>query len=78
MLEQFEMWLDTKVEEQFNPIVNILSIDQAYLPRDHIRSNNTNQDESQEIKCCFCSDDHKLGSCDQCLSNPLYEKKQFV
>ena len=38
-LEQFEMWLDTKVKEQFNPIANILSIDQPYFPRDHIRSN---------------------------------------
>ena len=76
-LEQFEKWLD-KVKEQFNPIANILSIDQSYRPRDHIRLNNNNQDESQEIKCWFCSDDHKLGSCDRFLSKPLYEKKQFV
>ena len=50
-LEQFEKWLDTKVKQQVNPIANILSIDQPYRPRDHIRSNNINQDESQEIKC---------------------------
>ena len=72
MLEQFEKWLDTKVKEQFNPFANILSIDQPYRPRDHIRSNNINQDESQEIKCWFCSDDHKLVSCGQFLSKPLY------
>ena len=71
-LEQFEKWLDTKVKKQFNPIAIILSIDQPYRPRDHIRSNNINQDESQEIKCWFCSDDHKLVSCDQFLSKPLY------
>ena len=70
-LEQFEKWLDSNVKEQFNPIANILSIDQRYRPRDHIRSNNINQDESQEIKCWFCSDDHILGSCDQFLSKPL-------
>ena len=40
-----------KVKEQFNFIANILSSDQPYRPRDHIRSNNINQDESQEIKC---------------------------
>ena len=77
-LEQFEKWLDTKIKEQFNPIANILSIDQPYRPRDHIRSSNINQHESQEIRCWFCSDDHKLGSCDKFLSKPSYEKKQFV
>ena len=61
-----------KVKEQFNFIANILSSDQPYRPRDHIRSNNINQDESQEIKCWFCSDDHKLVSCGQFLSKPLY------
>ena len=49
--EQFEKWSDTKKKEQLNPIVNILSIDQLYRPRDHIRSNNINQDEPQELKC---------------------------
>ena len=77
-LEQFENWLDTKVNEEFNPIANIISIDQPYCPRDHIRSNNINQDEFQEIKCRFCSDDHKLGSCNQFLSKPLHENKRFV
>ena len=77
-LEQFEKWLDTKVKEQFNPIVNIPSIDQPDCPRYHIRSNNINQDEPQEVKCWFCSYDHKLGSCEQFLSKPLFEKKQFV
>ena len=77
-LEQFEKQLDTKVKEQFNLIANILSIDQPYHPKDHIRSNNINQDEPQEIKSWFCSDDHKLSSCDQFLSKPLYEKKQVV
>ena len=74
-LEQFKKWLGTKVKEQFNHIANILSIDQWYRPRDPIGSNNINQDESQEIKCCLCSDDHKLSSCDQFLSQSLYEKK---
>ena len=77
-LEQFEKRLDTKVKEQFNPIANILSIDQPYRPRDRIRSSNINQYESQEIRCWFCSDDHKLGSCDKFLSKPSYEKKQFA
>ena len=65
-------------KEQFNPTANILSIDQPYRPRDHIKSNNINQDESREIKCWFCSDDHKLGACDQFSSKPLFEKKQSV
>ena len=77
-LEQFEKWLDTKVKEQFNTFANILSIDELYCPRDHITSNNINQDESKEIKCWFCPDDHKLGSCEQFLSRPLSGKKQVV
>ena len=66
------------VEEKFNSITNILSVDQPYRPRNHIRANNINQDESQEIKCWFCSDDHNLGSCDQFLSKPLFGKRKFV
>ena len=77
-LEQFEKWLDTTVKEQFNPIANILLIDQSYRPRDHIRSNNINQDECQELKCCLCSDNHKLGSCDQFLSKPLFEENSLL
>ena len=77
-LEQFEKWLDTKVKQQVNPIANILSIDQPYRPRDHIRSNNINQDGSQEIKCWFCSDDHKLGSCEQFLSKPYMRKNSLL
>ena len=77
-LERFEKWLDTKVKERFNSLANILSIDQPNRLRDHVRKNNFNQDESQEIKCWFCSDDHKLGSCEQFLSKPLSEKNQFV
>ena len=73
-LDQFENWLDTKVNEQFNPIANIISVDKIYL----IKSNNINQDEFQEIKCRFCSDDHKLGSCNQFLSKPSHENKRFV
>ena len=77
-LGQFEKWLDTKDKEQFNLIVNILSIDQPYRPRDHTRSNNVNQDESQKIKSWFCSYDRNLCSCEQFLAKSLFEKKQFV
>ena len=63
------------VKEQFNPIASILSHDELYRPRDHIRSNNINQDESQEINFLVCSDDHKLGSFEQFLRKFLFEKK---
>ena len=61
------------VKEQFNPIASILSHDELYCLRDHIRSNNINQDESQEINCLVCSDDHKLGSCEQFLTKFLFQ-----
>ena len=57
-LEQFEKWFDTKVKN------NLTLLQTVHHPRDHIRSNNINQDESPEIKCWFCSDDHKTGSCE--------------
>ena len=69
------------VEEKFNSITNVLSVDQPYRPRNHIRANNINQDESQEIKCWFCSDDHNLGSCDQSLylgKENLLKKENFA
>ena len=43
-----------------------------------IRSNNINHDQSQKIKYWFCSDNPKLGSCEQILSKPLFEIKRFV
>ena len=69
------MWKVVNVKEQFNPIASILSHDELYCLRDHIRSNNINQDESQEINFLVCWDDHKLGSCEQFLRKFLFEKK---
>ena len=40
-VEQFQIWLENRVKEQYNPTANILAIDKPYKNRDNpIRSNN--------------------------------------
>ena len=35
-LEQFQIWLENRVKEQYNPMANILASDKPYKDRDKV------------------------------------------
>ena len=81
-LQQFQIWLENRVKEQYNPIANILASDKSYKNRDNpTRSNNfsnKNSNTDREIKCWLCENKLKITSCDQFKAKSLSEKIRFV
>ena len=81
-LEQFQIWLENRVKEQYNVIANILASDEPYKNRDNpIRLNNfsnKNNNTDREIKCWLCENKHKITSCDKFKAKSLSEKKRFA
>ena len=81
-LEQFQIWLENRVKEQYNVIANILASGEPYKNRDNpIRLNNfsnKNNNTDREIKCWLCENKHKITSCDKFKAKSLSEKKRFA
>ena len=81
-VEQFQIWLENRVKEQYNPTANILASDKPYKNRDNpIRSNNfsnKNNNTDREIKCWLCENKHKITSCDHFKAKSLSDKKRFA
>ena len=61
-LKEFEKWLESEMQQFFNPIANILAF---------ARNNHSSSSEISKMICWYCLKDHKL-------TGNLEEKKNFV
>ena len=84
-LLQFQKWPEITVHQYFNPVANIVAIQESYKSKQRTsqeitRNNNLQSDSSNNsaIKCWLCSEAHKLPSCPKFQSKSLAEKKKVV
>ena len=79
-LIEFEKWFENRIKELFNPIADIVASQEIHHKKDPLtrRVNNGNVGEKEEVKCWFCSQKHKVTTCQDFINTSLKDINEFV
>ena len=78
-LLEFELWLENRMKELFNPIADIIASQESNRKKAPLKAINAGHiSEREEVKCWFCSKKHKVTTCENFISSSINVKNEFV
>ena len=76
---EFELWLGNRMQEWFNPTADIIASQDSNRKKDPLKTISAGHiSEKEEVKCWFCSKEHKVATCEEFISSSIYAKNEFV
>ena len=84
-LIEFEKWLESRLHQYFNPVADIIAIQEnnmyykARNSNDRIKTNQVSiVNQINKISCWLCQGEHKIHQCKRFIDSSIDSKKQIV